>query len=105
MLLCAAWELWLAPLRPGGSWLALKALPLVWIVPGVVRGRLYTFRTSTMLILIYFAEGTVRAYSETGASGILAIVEVVLTVIYFVSAIAYIRSDRTLKSAADEKPA
>ena len=26
--LCLAWELVLAPLRPGGSWLALKALPL-----------------------------------------------------------------------------
>ena len=26
--LCLAWELWFAPLREGGSWLALKALPL-----------------------------------------------------------------------------
>ena len=61
ILLGLAWELWLAPLRPGGSWLALKVLPLLWIAPGIVRGRLYTFRASTMLILAYFAEGTVRA--------------------------------------------
>ena len=105
MLLCAAWELWLAPLRPGGSWLALKALPLVWIVPGILRGRLYTFRASTMLILLYFAEGTVRAYSETGTSGTLAMIEIALSTIYFFSAIAYVRSCRALKSAAGATPA
>ena len=47
VMLCLAWELWLAPLRPGGSWLALKVLPLLWIAPGIVRGRLYTFAAST----------------------------------------------------------
>ena len=26
ILLCLAWELWLAPLRPGGSWIALAAI-------------------------------------------------------------------------------
>src|SRR5690606_28653235 len=25
-----AWELWLAPLRPGGSWLVLKVIPLLF---------------------------------------------------------------------------
>ena len=29
ILLCLAWELVLAPQRPGGSLLALKALPLI----------------------------------------------------------------------------
>ena len=29
LMLCLAWELWWAPLRPGGSWLVLKALPLL----------------------------------------------------------------------------
>ena len=27
IFLCLAWEIFLAPLKPGGSWLALKALP------------------------------------------------------------------------------
>ena len=27
--LCIAWETVLAPLRPGGSWLVLKVLPLL----------------------------------------------------------------------------
>ena len=104
-LLCVAWELWLAPLRPGGSWLALKVLPLLWIAPGILRGKLYTFRASTMLILIYFAEGTVRAYSDTGFGSMLALIEVLLTTVYFVSAIAYVRACRAVRSAAGATPA
>jgi uncharacterized membrane protein len=38
ILLELLWELWLAPLRPGGSWLALKALPLALLWPGLARG-------------------------------------------------------------------
>lgn len=98
-LLCIAWELWLAPLRPGGSWLALKVLPLLWIAPGIVRGRLYTYRASTMLILAYFAEGTVRAYAETGVSGYLAWLEVILSAVFFVLAIAFVRAQRAAKPA------
>ena len=103
-LLCVAWELWLTPLRPGGSWLALKVLPLIWIIPGILRGRLYTFRASTMLILVYFAEGAVRAYSDAGLSATLALIEVALSMVYFVSAIAHVRVCRGLKSAANATP-
>ncbi len=99
ILLCLAWELWLAPLRPGGSWLALKVLPLLWIAPGILRGRLYTFRASTMLILAYFAEGTVRAYGDQGMSGWLALAEVVLTGIFFIAAIAHVRASRAIRPA------
>ncbi|HYL02212.1 MAG TPA: DUF2069 domain-containing protein, partial [Steroidobacteraceae bacterium] len=70
--LCLAWELWLAPLRPGGSLLALKALPLCSSIAGIFAGRRYTYQWSTMLILAYFAEGTMRAWSERGASQLLA---------------------------------
>lgn len=105
ILLCVVWELWLAPLRPGGSWLALKVLPLLWIAPGIVRGRLYTYRASTMLILAYFAEGAVRAYSDTGASAALALIETVLSTLYFASAIAYVRNCRGVKSSAGGTPA
>ncbi|MFZ9195713.1 MAG: DUF2069 domain-containing protein [Burkholderiales bacterium] len=98
ILLCLAWELWLAPLRPGGSWLALKVLPLLWITPGIVRGRLYTFRASTMLILAYFAEGTVRAYTDQGVSGLLAFAEIALTSLFFVLAIAHVRASRAVRS-------
>lgn len=91
---CLLWELWLAPLRPGGSWLALKVLPLLMIAPGVLRGRLYTCRLSTMLVLAYFAEGVVRGYSESGPSQRLAWIETALATAYFFAAIAAVRSLR-----------
>lgn len=98
LLLCLAWELWLAPLRPGGSWLALKALPLLWIAPGITRSRIYSYRASTMLILAYFIEGVVRAWSDGGLSASLALGEIVLSVVFFGAAIAWIRTSRTFRS-------
>ena len=61
ILLCLAWELWLAPLRPGGSYLALKALPLVLPMAGILSGRRYTYQWTSMFILAYFIEGVMRA--------------------------------------------
>lgn len=100
ILLCLLWELWLAPLRPGGSWLALKALPLLWIAPGIARGRRYTYRASTMLILAYLAEGLVRAYSDTSPSAMLAAGEIALALLFFFCAIAYVRATRGIRSTA-----
>jgi len=86
-----AWELWLAPLRPGGSWLVLKTLPLLAPLLGVLHGRVYTFRWSLLLILAYFGEGVVRAASDGGLSARLAAVEIGLATVYFASAAAFVR--------------
>ena len=94
IFLCLAWELWFAPLRPGGSWLALKALPLLLPLPGILRGRRYTYQWSSMLILAYFAEGVVRAFGDGGRSAALAWTEIALTLVFFVSAIFYARVTR-----------
>ena len=40
LLWCVLWEIWFAPLRPGGTLLFLKALPLAFAVRGVARGSL-----------------------------------------------------------------
>ncbi len=48
--LCLLWEIWLAPLRPGGTLLFLKALPLAFAMRGVLRGSLYTIQWASMLI-------------------------------------------------------
>jgi len=96
LLLCLAWEMWLAPLRPGGSLLALKALPLSLPIPGVLNGRRYTYQWSLMLILAYFAEGVARAWSERGASQWLAAAEIVLSLAFFASAVAYARLSRAV---------
>lgn len=92
--LCLAWELWLAPQRPGGSWLALKALPLLMALPGTLRGRLYTYRYMTLLIIAYFVEGVVRAWSDPGLSARLAVVEIALALLIFASAIAFVRKTK-----------
>ena len=92
IVLAIAWELWLAPLRAGGSWLALKAVPLILPLRGVVAGNTYTYRWALMLALAYVAEGCVRAYSESAPASILAFIEIVLASAFFVTAIAYVRA-------------
>ena len=92
MFTCLAWELFLAPLRPGGSWLALKALPLAAALPGVWRGKRYTHKWSSMLILIYMAEGLVRGIAESGISQWLALMESALAVGFLVFGLEYLRS-------------
>lgn len=94
IVLTLAWELTIAPLRPGGSWLALKTIPLLLPLRGVLRGSIYTYRWSMMLVLAYFAEGCVRAYAERPPVSVLAYVEIALATVFFVSAIAYIRAAR-----------
>ncbi len=95
VFLCLSWELWLAPLRPGGSWLMLKALPLLAPLFGVLGGRRYTYQWASQLVLAYFAEGLVRGLTESGISARLAGAEVLLSLVFFVSAIAYIRATRS----------
>jgi uncharacterized membrane protein len=92
--LCLAWELWLAPLRPGGTLMALKAMPLLLALRGIAEGRRYTYQWSSMLVLAYFAEGVMRAWSERGLSQALAAAEIGLSVVFFVSAVGYARLTR-----------
>ena len=94
ILVCLAWELWLAPLRPGGSLLALKALPLVLPLSGILQGRRYTFQWSSLLILAYFAEGVTRAWSDSGLSRSIAFLEVFLSAAFFALAVSYARLTR-----------
>lgn len=112
-ILSVAWEAWLAPLAPGSWKLALKAVPLLVPLAGVIRRDLYTLQWSAMLILVYFTEGIVRATSDRGFSSTLASIEVVLTTIYFACALIYLRpykqaarrakQNRHLRPSADER--
>lgn len=97
IVLCIAWELVLAPLRPGGSWMVLKVVPLLLPLRGVLQRDNYTLQWSSMLILLYLMEGVVRATSDSGLSATLGWIEVALSVMYFVCAILYLRP---LKKAA-----
>jgi len=92
LCLCVVWEIWLAPLKPGGTLLFLKALPLAFAVRGVVRGSLYTIQWASMLVLLYLMEGVVRVMSDPpGPSITLAWIEIVCAAAFFFSSIFYVR--------------
>ncbi|MBY4898779.1 DUF2069 domain-containing protein [Cupriavidus sp. AU9028] len=101
--LAVAWEWFLAPLRPGGSWLLLKALPLLLPLRGLFARDRYTMQWSTMLILLYFTEGVVRGASDRAPSSLLAWVEVALTLCYFFAIIFYLRPYKR-RARARSKP-
>jgi uncharacterized membrane protein len=100
IVLCIAWELWLAPLRPGGSWMVLKAVPLLAPLFGILHRRLYTFRWSAMLAIAYFVEGAVRLYADSGLSALLAGTEIVLALAFFTIAIMFVRASSAASRAA-----
>ena len=98
VLLGLAWELWLAP--TGSRALALKVLPLVLPLSGVLGYRLRSFRVLSLLVWVYVAEGAMRAASDRGLSAQLAALEVALCVALFVACVLHIRlRTRTLPEA------
>lgn len=94
--LCLLWEWLLAPVRPGGSWMVLKALPLLIPLPGILSPsprRRYTYQWSTLFIWLYFTEGVVRAWSDISTvSKTLAAIQVVLCVAFFIAAVGHVRN-------------
>lgn len=91
IVLCLAWELWLSPLRPGGSWLALKALPLALPLAGLLKRRMYTYRWVSLVVWLYFTEGVVRAWSDPAPGHWLAMIEVVLCLGLFTACALHVR--------------
>ncbi len=86
-----AWEMWLAPIRPGGSLLALKVLPLVIPLAGILKNRMYTYRWVSLFVWLYFTEGVVRAWSDAAPGNYLAMIEVVLCLLLFVACALHVR--------------
>ena len=89
--LALGWELLWAPLRPGGSWLALKALPLCLPLAGFLKNRMYTYRWVSLMVWLYFTEGIVRGWSDRPPSNWLAWAEVALSIVLFTACTAHIR--------------
>ncbi|CAL61381.1 DUF2069 domain-containing protein [Herminiimonas sp. NPDC097707] len=103
IVLCIAWEWLLAPVRPGGSWLVLKVIPLLIPLRGILKRDLYTMQWSSMLILLYFAEGIVRGMSDSGLSATLGWIEVALVLGFFICVIAYLRPYKKAAKALAKK--
>lgn len=91
IVLGLVWELWLAPLRPGGTLLALKVLPLCFPLTGLLKNRMYTYRWLSLLIWLYFTEGVVRAWGDASPSNYFAFAEVLLCIVLFASCAMHVR--------------
>ncbi len=65
----------------------------------------YTMQWSSMLILLFFTEGIVRATSDRAPSSTLAWIEVALTLVFFFGTILYLRPyKRRAKALQPPKP-
>jgi uncharacterized membrane protein len=84
-----AWELWLAP--TGNRTLALKVVPLLLPLAGLLRNRMYTYRWLSLMVWLYFTEGIVRATSDRGAGVWLGAIEVLLCLLLFAACAAHVR--------------
>ncbi len=91
IVLSLGWELFWAPLRPGGSWLILKAVPLCLPLVGLLKNRMYTYRWVSLAVWLYFTEGIVRATSDRSPGNMLAMVEVGLCLALFVASVLHVR--------------
>ena len=91
IVLGLAWEMWLAPIRPGGSLLALKVLPLCIPLAGILKNRMYTYRWVSLMVWLYFTEGVVRAWSDKAPGNYLGMIEVALCLALFVACALHVR--------------
>jgi len=91
ILLSFAWEIWLAPLRPGGSWLVLKSLPLFFPLAGLLKNRMYTYRWVSLVIWLYFLEGVIRAHGDPWPSNAYAGLEIALCLVLFTACAMHVR--------------
>jgi uncharacterized membrane protein len=98
-ILCIAWEWFISPLRPGGSWLILKAIPLLFAIPGLWKGNVYTMQWASMLILLYITEGLVRIL-ETGANFWMAALETTIASVGFVCLLMFLKPIKARAKAA-----
>lgn len=106
IVLCILWEWLIAPIRPGGSWMILKALPLMIPLQGILTNQIkrrYTYQWATLFVWIYFTEGIVRAWSDLAPlSRSMATIEVLLAIVFYVAAVIYVRN--TPSHLAGEQP-
>lgn len=105
--LVALWEGWLAPPGhvPRAAWLVIKLVPLSAMLVGIWRGSARSHVLAALVVLLYFIEGVVLAFSgakglEDRATLIYALVEIVLTTTFFVCAAIYARLKARMDAAS-----
>jgi len=104
ILLGLLWEIWLAPLRPSGSLLFLKVIPLVMLMPGLWQGKRRSVQALSLVIQIYLTEGLVRATSDPGFSAKLAWLETALSTMVFATTLMWAKGTRAPEVASPAEP-
>ena len=79
------WEIFYNPLNSMGSLMVIKSVILLIPLSGILKKNRYTYQWSSMFILLFFIEGIVRFYSETGVSQSMALYQIILSGIFFLS--------------------
>ena len=92
-LLQLLWEIALAPTGGHASWLALKALPLGVLFPGVSRGARVPRQWLALLLPFYAAEALVRSIVEHGRGSLVAAVVFGVCAVTFVALLAWFRRE------------
>lgn len=103
LLLAVLWEAWLAPLRPGGSWLVLKAVPLLFLAPRVLRVDPKGLQWAVLLVPFYLAEGAVRLF-EPMPYRACALFEILIAGTFFVAAIVVLQPYKRAARARHKEP-
>ena len=90
------WEIGFNPIHSKTTWMVLKSAILLVPLVGILKKDRYTFQWSSMLIMIFFIEGVVRFYSEGGISQSIALCQIILSFIFFMSAMFFCRLTKNL---------
>ncbi|MDC1311985.1 DUF2069 domain-containing protein [Burkholderiales bacterium] len=90
-----AWEGYIAPLNPEGSWLILKSVPIILPLIGILRNTLRAYQYAVLLVFPYFIEGVVRSYAEQGLYQLMAVGELGISLLLFVLLLISVRTIRT----------
>lgn len=96
IILNLVWEIFYNPLQEAGSWMVIKSLILLIPLSGILKKNRYTYQWSSMMILLFFMEGIVRFYSENEFSQLLALCQIILSFIFFISTMYFCKVTRKL---------
>ena len=96
ILLTLIWYGLFSPLNTGLSLDIIKLIPLCLPLLGILSGKLYTYQYASMLILAYLGEGVMRLFDANTVSRVCAFIEILLSTVFFLSCLAYVRQTKRL---------
>jgi uncharacterized membrane protein len=96
IILNLLWEIFYNPLHNQGSLMVIKSVILLIPLSGILKKNRYTYQWSSMFILLFFIEGVVRFYSEREVSQSMALYQIILSCIFFISTMFFCKVTRKL---------